>query len=338
MIEKELYEVINNRAFRMSIITQVFLVFVMVYLYKTYSSIDQYKIPITVSVNENDPALVQALEDNGVTVVVRPTANSSNSSGASSAQASRPRGSNEVAQIDVNSKEIKSDSSNILTSIAIARIKVASRVKSLDDLLAENNFTFKVQGSQDNNDFAQMAYGLIIPLVIMFPAIVSMTLASQGLLIEKKKRTIELFLVSPISDFSIAIAKILPLSVASLLTSVILLLVASNDIVIKNQLILIVVSCLVAIAATSLGIVISTFSKTVREANALSAIVAIMSVAVIVIPTPLSLYMPHTTAARAAVTSLDEPILLGMFFSLFLAVLSFAVAFYSVARMRKNYY
>ncbi len=332
MLEKELVELGSNRAFWISVITQIFLVFVMVFLYKTYASIDQTKVPITVEVNANDTKLIRALNDSGINVVV--VENKSQS------QRNAFRGSSQpVARIDVENKTIKSDSSNILSGIAIARIKVASRIKSLEELLEENDFELNVEYlGKKANDFAQMAYSLIIPLIIFFPAIVSMTLASQNILLEKKKKTIELYLVSPINTLQILLVKTIPLILVSTTTTILLIMIASNDIKIMNYPLLIAVSFLVGIMGTSLGIIISATSRTIREANATSAIIAIMVVSVMVFPSGLTLYLPHTIAARAAVTALDETMFHGLLINIVAACGSLAMAYLAISGMRKNYY
>lgn len=336
MIEKEIMEIIGNRAFRISILTQIFLIFVMVFMYKTYANIDQYNIPITVAVNSNDTTMITALKDSGVNVIVKE--NTTEEQNWQSQSAAKPRQQNQVAEIDMNTKEIKSDSSNILTGIAIARIKVASRIKSFEDLLLENRFSFQTNGYQDKNEFAQLAYSLIIPLIVLFPAIVSMTLASQNILLEKKKKTIELLLVSPISNLHITVAKIVPLAAVSVVTSVLLFAVAANDVEIKNYPVLIALAGITGLAGTAFGIIISTSSRTVREANAVSAIVAILAVGLMIIPGPVAMIMPHTVAARAAVTTVDFWILSGLALNAAAALVVCYAAYLSIKGMRKNYY
>ncbi|MCX8166420.1 MAG: ABC transporter permease [Candidatus Micrarchaeota archaeon] len=336
LLEKEIAEILRNRAFLISVITQIFMIFVLLFMYKTYSNIDHYNIPITVAVNSNDTTMINALKQSGVNVVVKNSSSTPNTN--TNPIQTNQTFQNQVAEIDLENKTIKTDSSNILSSIAIARIKVASKIKSFEEVLQDNNYTFQVQGNTKKNEFAQIAYSLIVPLIVLFPAIVSMTLASESLLLEKKKKTIELLLVSPVSNLYILIVKLVPLVIFGVLTSLILILFASSQIEILNQHVLLVIALIMNVIATSLGIIISTKSKTVREANAISAIIAIIIVSFIVISNPFSIYFPHTIAARVSITNIDSAIIQGIIINIIFAIMISFLAYKSIESMRTNYY
>ncbi|MEM3373179.1 MAG: ABC transporter permease subunit [Candidatus Anstonellales archaeon] len=340
LFEKEIADILRNRAFLISIITQIFFIFVLIFMYKTYSNIDQYNIPITVAINSNDTSMINALKQSGINVIVKNSSNLENQLYENSSNQNQQLlvTGRQVAEIDLENKTIKTDTSNVLSSIAIARIKVASKIKSFEEVLEENNYSFYVQGNQKKNEFAQIAYSLIIPLIVLFPAIVSMTLASESLLIEKKRKTIELLLVSPISNLKLLIAKLIPLTISGLFTTSVLLIFASSQIEVDNHIVLLIISLIINLTAISIGIIISTKSKTVREANSFSAIMAILIVSLIVISNPFSLYLPHTVAARASITQVDDSIILGIIFNMFFAMITVFIAYKSISDMRINYY
>ncbi|MFH1470228.1 MAG: ABC transporter permease subunit, partial [Candidatus Micrarchaeota archaeon] len=332
--KKEFGEILMDRAFLFSILIQFILISMLLFIYVSYSQISKANVPITVSINSNETALIQNLQDAGVRVLV---INGSNDTSPPVPRAATPN--NAVAAIDTSSKTVKTDTSSILSGFAIAKIKSVSEKVSFDEALASKNFDFTVERSFDGAaEFVQMGYGMLIPICIILPAVVAMSISTQSIFTERKRNTIELLLVSPIPNSSIAFYKTAPLVLVSVLCSAAWLILVSTSIPTSNIPLLLVVSFATSLLLVSLSVVISCKSKTVREANAFSSMVGMFVMVLLVLPhNPFSTFTPTSVMARAASNALDTDMLIGAGLLLMLALASFAWTLRAVGELRRSY-
>jgi len=323
LFKKESKEVISDRAFLVSILIQFITISLLLFLYSTYTEvIHSPNLKITVAVDTNNTILINRLESAGVRVIL---ANASNE--------------NANAVINSSSGEVKTDPTSIFSGFAIAKINSISKELSFDEALEEKNFTFSSFNlANENTDFIQMAYGLIIPIAIIMPAMVAMSLAIQSILMERKKRTIELLLVSPLSNFDIILSKAFPYVLASTVSSIAWVFLIMRTIQVSNFLLLLLFEFFFSLFLVSVSMIISAKAASVKEANAISSLVGMITITSIVIPyNPLSLYFPAVMIARIASNALDSSIVIGILSLCFAGFLAFAMATKSIGDMRNNF-
>ncbi len=323
-----------DRAFLFSIVVQFILISMLLFIYVSYSQISKTQVPITVTINSNQTDLIKSLETSGVRVLVVNTTD-----GAPPPVPSTFSPNSAAAAIDTEAKTVKTDPSNIMSGFAIAKIKSVSEKVSFDEALAAHNFDFQVERNFDGTaEFVQMGYGMLIPICIILPAVVAMSISTQSIFTERKRNTIELLLVSPISNSSIAFYKTVPLVLVSVICSAAWLLLVSWQIPTSNIPLLLLVSFAISLLLVALSVVISCKSKTVREANAFSSVVGMLVMVSMVLPyNPLTVYTPISVMARAASNALDFEMLAGTGVILLAALLSYLWAMRAVGELRRSY-
>ncbi|MEM3556139.1 MAG: ABC transporter permease [Candidatus Micrarchaeia archaeon] len=324
VFEKETREILSDRAFLGSILIQFITISMLLFLYDTYSEVmHSPNLKITIAVDTNNTALVSKLEESGVKVV--------------------PVGDEAVekvnAVINTTTGEVKTDPSNIFSGFAIAKISSVSKSISFEDALEKNNFSYSSEKlAEGHHDFVQMGYGLIIPISLLMPAMVGLSLSIQNILGERKKRTIELLLVSPLSDFDIAFSKVIPYVVTSTLCGAVWLFIIGGRIPVYNTLLLILTEFLLSFALVSVSVLISSTARSMQEANVLSSLAGMLLVFSILLPSSdFSLYSPTTLISRIASNYPDEKIIFGLLLLAGISALLFFFAMKGVARMRRSY-
>ncbi len=332
LIKKELGEIGMDRAFLFSIFVQFLLISMLLFIYASYSQILTAEIPVTIAINSNETDLIEELEESGAKVIL--------------VDEGRNRGiprtispNTAVASIDTEEKTVKSDPSNIMSGFAIAKIKSVSEKVSFDQALEKNNFMFDVDRSFEGSaEFIQMGYGILIPICIILPAIVVMSISTQSIFIERKRNTIELLLVSPISNNAIAVYKVFPLVGVSVLCAFAWLLLVSLQIPTANIQLLLLVSFFLSLFLVSMSVVFSCKSKTVREANALSSVAGMFAMVSLVMPySPAVLYSPTSVMARAASNTLDTEMIMGTAALGAVSLIAYWFALRAVEELRRSY-
>ncbi|MCX6775604.1 MAG: ABC transporter permease subunit [Candidatus Micrarchaeota archaeon] len=324
LFDKEFAEIIRDRAFIGSVLIQFITISMLLFLYDTYSQVmHSPNLKITISVDTNDSALINRLEESGVRVVL-----------ANESTIERVN-----AVINTSSGEIKTDPSNIFSGFAIAKISSVSKAVSFDEALEKSNFSYMSAGlASGNTDFVQMGYGLIVPMAVVMPAMVGLSLSIQNILSERKKRTIELLLVSPISDFDLAFSKTAPYVLSSTICGAAWIAVVTQKIPVYNPLLLVLAELFLSLLLVSLSVIISSIARSMQEANVLSSLSGMALVLSILLPSSsTSEYLPTILIARIASNYPDEGIVVGMLLLAVLSFICFWLAVRSVRRMRRSY-
>jgi ABC-type Na+ efflux pump permease subunit len=326
MAEKELREILGDRAFIGSIIIQFITISMLLFLYDTYSEVmhsPNLNGRVTVAVDANNTELISRLEESGVRVILQ------NGSGAE-----KPN-----AFINTTSGEVKTDPGNIFSGFAIAKINSVSQAISFDEALQKNNFNYSSENlAGGNTDFVEMGYGLIVPIALVMPAMVGLSLSIQNILSERKRRTVELLLVSPISDLDIAFAKTAPYALSSTVCGAAWLVVIMQKIPVYNIPLLILAELLLSVILVSLSVLISASARSIQEANALSSLAGMVFVFSILLPgSSFSLYLPTILISRISSNYPDGGIAVGLALLCGMSILCFYLAVKGVGRMRRNY-
>ncbi|MEM3399619.1 MAG: ABC transporter permease [Candidatus Micrarchaeia archaeon] len=356
LLTKEFADIVGDRAFIFSVIIQFILISLLVFIYSLYSNISEAPVKVKIAVDSNDTELIKSLEKTGAEVILLQKPQASNeteqrgessetqneTSAATTNETKKPSlipPTEVVASIDTSSKYVRTDPSNLMSGFAIAKIKAASKTLSFEEALRKSNFTFSVERNiNENADFVQMGYGVLVPIAIILPALVAMSLSTQNIFIERKRQTIELLLVSPVSNLYLTFAKVFPLVFASTVCAIAWLFIVQQEIPLMNLPLLYFLAFLFSLLAVGMSVVISAGSKTVKEADALSSILGMLIMITMVMPhNPLSVFTPTIVIARAASNTVDFEIMAGTFLLFVFAIISFFLAWWSVSKLRKSY-
>jgi ABC-2 type transport system permease protein len=326
LAEKELREILGDRAFLGSILIQFITISMLLFLYDTYSEVmhsPNLSGRVTVAVDSNNTELISRLEESGVRVIFQ-----------NESELGKPN-----AFINTTSGEVRTDPGNIFSGFAIAKINSVSKAISFDEAIQKGNFNYSSENlAGGNTDFVEMGYGLIIPIAVVMPAMVGLSLSIQNILGERKKRTIELLLVSPISDFDIAFAKIAPYVLSSTLCGAAWLAIVAQKIPVYNIPLLILAELLLSLIMVSLSVLISASARSIQEANVLSSLAGMVFVFSILLPgSSASLYLPTILLSRISSNFPDEGIIAGLVLLAVASMLCFWLAVKGVGRMRRSY-
>ncbi|MDA0986743.1 MAG: ABC transporter permease [Bacteroidetes bacterium] len=118
------------------------------------------------------------------------------------------------------------------------------------------------------------------------PGLIALILAITGVLAtalsivrEKEKNTIEQILISPVTPFEMIFGKVIPYSILSFISSILVLIAAyfMFDVVVKGSYFLLFISTILFIlAALNLGILVSTIATTQQVAFQIGAIISLL--------------------------------------------------------------
>lgn len=343
-LRKEFTEILGDRSFLFSIVVQFLLISMLLFIYSVYSKIAVSPIEVTVAVDKNDTQLAGRLRDAGVRVVTaEPSAAGSSpplpaglQGTGGTAGASGGQGAKVVASI--SSGKITTDPTNVMSGFAIARIKSATDEITFEDALLKANFTYESVSNARRSDFAQMGYAAIIPMAILFPVLVAMALSTQGIFTERKRKTIELLLASPISDMKLTFYKVFPLVAVSTACATAWLLLIMRQIEMENFSLLVLLTLLLSLLAVSTSVIVSSKAQTSREANAISSVIGMLMTIMILLPySPVSVYLPTVVISRAAANPVDGEMIAGSVLLAAISFLTYFLAVRSVRDLRENY-
>ncbi len=334
--KKELKDIATDKVFIISVLLQFTIISALLFLFTFYSTINNTNFPVTVELDKYDADLVGRLTESGVTVKVR----GEDGFEIYNSQI-RPTGRVGSVTIAFNSSnnEVSSDVSNIFSGYAISKVRDASEEVSFEQALEEKQFDYEFSGVKEGNyAFLPLSYGIIIPIAIILPAFIVMGFTLQGILVERKTKVIELLLVSPVSDFQIAQIKVIPYILVSAFLSLLWILYISATIQILNPLALVFVAALFSVMTVSISTIISATASSVKEANAFSSLIGMSIPMLGILPyNSLSNYFPTVIMGRVASNALTFDILFSIGVMTLISLLLFALAVYSIRRMRINF-
>ncbi|MEE8168782.1 MAG: ABC transporter permease [Candidatus Hydrothermarchaeales archaeon] len=130
-------------------------------------------------------------------------------------------------------------------------------------------------------DFIELMYGLLIPFMLLMPIFLSTNMMTDSIVGEKEKKTYEILVSAPLSKLEIILGKALPILAITMLQVVAwIALLEFKGIEVYNTLLLVLLLALMDLIFVGLGIGISAFSDTIKDANAgVSALILVVSLA-----------------------------------------------------------
>ncbi len=126
-------------------------------------------------------------------------------------------------------------------------------------------------------EFVELMYGLLIPFILLLPAFLSANMMTDSIVGEKEKRTYEALVAAPLSRMDLILGKMIPILLVTMLQVVTwIVLLRAKGILVHNTGLLLILILLMDIALVGVGIAISAFSETIKDANAGVALVILV--------------------------------------------------------------
>jgi len=140
--------------------------------------------------------------------------------------------------------------------------------------------------------FVEIMYGFIVPFVLFLPFFLASNIVTDSIVGERERKTFEMLLMTPFSSSMVIIGKILPIFSFSMFQSIAwLILLDFLGVPIYNTFILIGIMFFVGLAFIGIGILISMFVDSTKEAN--SAITLTLMFTSFILFIPLFMKIPY---------------------------------------------
>jgi len=145
-------------------------------------------------------------------------------------------------------------------------------------------------------EFVELMYGLLIPFILLLPTFLSANMMTDSIVGEKEKRTYEALVAAPLSRLDLILGKMIPILLVTMLQVVTwIVLLRAKGILVHNTGLLLILILLMDIALVGVGIAISAFSETIKDANA--------GVALVILVVSLGFFAPISLSRETYVLS-----------------------------------
>lgn len=203
-------------------------------------------------------------------------------------------GSQLVAVIYVSSppKEditYQSDTSNVFYPIVSEKIKNAiskfklekklesagiegSKIQVIENPIVVNEIKINeenaVKIALNNSYFVEIMYGFIVPFVLLLPFFLASNIVTDSIVGERERKTFEMLLMAPLPSYMVIMGKILPILSFSMIQSIAwIILLNLLGVPISNAIVLVLMLLFIGIGFIGVGILISMFVDSTKEAN-----------------------------------------------------------------------
>lgn len=134
--------------------------------------------------------------------------------------------------------------------------------------------------------FVEIMYGFLVPFILLLPLFLASNIVTDSIVGERERKTFEVLLMAPISNSMVIFGKTLPILSFALIQSMAwILLLELLGVPIYNALTLFFILFFIGLGFISIGIIISMFVDSTKEAN--SAITIVLVFATFILFTPL---------------------------------------------------
>jgi len=134
--------------------------------------------------------------------------------------------------------------------------------------------------------FVEIMYGFLVPFILLLPLFLASNIVTDSIVGERERKTFEVLLMAPISNSMVIFGKTLPILSFALIQSMAwILLLDLLGVPIYNALTLFLILFFIGLGFISIGIIISMFVDSTKEAN--SAITIVLVFATFILFTPL---------------------------------------------------
>jgi ABC-2 type transport system permease protein len=120
----------------------------------------------------------------------------------------------------------------------------------------------------DSPKFVELMYGFLLPFILLLPTFLAMNMTTDSIVSEKEKKTYEILVSAPITKNEIIVGKILPiLFISDLQALAWILILEVRGIAVYNISLIILFLTLLNLSFIGVGIIISAFSDTNKDAD-----------------------------------------------------------------------
>jgi ABC-2 type transport system permease protein len=252
-------------------------------------------------------------------------------------QAQGSLGTNLVAIIDVNPTNkqnitIKTDNSNVFYPVVSNKINSAVNQYLLQQKLESTglnmtqiqqilnpvnlqvvtlNSNHKANIALNSTYFVEIMYGFIVPFILLLPFFLASNIVTDSVVGERERKTFEVLLMTPISSSFVMLGKIIPILSFSLIQSVVwILLLDLLKVPIYNPVLIFITLFFMGLAFIGIGILLSMFVDSTKEANSAITIVLVFATFVLFLPlfikasyfTPILNFIPTVIMVKMAST------------------------------------
>lgn len=271
-------------------------------------------------------------------------------------------GSQLVAVIYVSSppKEditYQSDTSNVFYPIVSEKIKNAiskfklekklesagiegSKIQVIENPIVVNEIKINeenaVKIALNNSYFVEIMYGFIVPFVLLLPFFLASNIVTDSIVGERERKTFEMLLMAPLPSYMVIMGKILPILSFSMIQSIAwIILLNLLGVPISNAIVLVLMLLFIGIGFIGVGILISMFVDSTKEAN--TAITLVLMFVTFILFMPLFIKIPYLEGIldfiptilmvkMSAATNLSYEMLLFFIPTILISLLIFALA------------
>ncbi len=179
-----------------------------------------------------------------------------------------------------------------LTSAGISesKIDIIENPIIIDEIRVNEDNAVKL--ALNNSYFVQIMYGFIVPFVLLLPFFMASNIVTDSIVGEKERKTFEMLLMAPLSSSMVIIGKILPILIFSIIQSVAwTVLLDILGVPINNDILLFLLLFFVGIGFIGVGLLISIFVDSTKEAN--TAITLVLMLVTFILFMPLFIKIPY---------------------------------------------
>lgn len=172
-------------------------------------------------------------------------------------------------------------------------IKIIENPINVNEIKVNEANTVKI--ALNNSYFVEIMYGFIVPFVLLLPFFLASNIVTDSIVGERERKTFEMLLMTPLSSSMVIIGKIIPILLFSLIQSMAwIILMEVLGVPIYNTIALVTLLIFIGLGFIGVGILISMFVDSTKEAN--SAITLVLMFMTFIFFIPLFIKIPYTNS------------------------------------------
>ncbi|MGZ7160850.1 MAG: ABC transporter permease [Methanobacterium sp.] len=174
--------------------------------------------------------------------------------------------------------------------IAESNIQVIENPIIIKEIKVNENNAVKL--ALNNSYFVEIMYGFIVPFILLLPFFLASNIVTDSIVGERERKTFEMLLMVPLPSSMVIIGKILPILSFSIIQSIAwIILLGLLGVPIYNAITLAFLLFFVGIGFIGIGILISMFVDSTKEAN--TAITLVLMLMTFILFMPLFIKIPY---------------------------------------------
>jgi len=182
--------------------------------------------------------------------------------------------------------------------------------------------------------FVEIMYGFIVPFILLLPFFLASNIITDSVVGERERKTFEVLLMTPITSSMVMFGKIIPILTFSLIQSMLWIFILNLlGVPIYNPILIILILFFVGLGFVGIGILISMFVDSTKEANSAITILLVFATFILFMPlfikssyfTPIINYIPTVLMVKiTSAPSLNPKILIFILPTVLISLMIFA--------------